>query len=391
MEPNLYYNQQDKHLANFIVGYYFVQALNLLVKLVIGNFALWSLLSRGSLIILLLIALKPMIDRKAKAFLGMEVLFALLFGYTFIFRYASYSDYSSIVINVFTVFIPMAIAATSISDKRILLDRFYVMAWPTQAILLYTLITRSSFSYSMIGGYTLVFQALIVFDHFSEKRKWYDLAACILDLVVIIIYGSRGPLLCVVTMLILKILFNPSISQAKRISLVFLTCIALGAIFTFYNEIINALISLTNKLGYSSRNIYLLVNGRITSESGRDSIQRAYFEVVKTGPALGHGIAGGWISNDTYPHNIFLELLVSFGPVAGVLTCAAVTVITFYAIKNKDEDKRRLCHLLFAYSVSLFLSDTFLKSPMFFMLMGIGLQSLPIKISHGKRTISKHA
>jgi hypothetical protein len=386
MEVNSYYNRQDKNLANFIVGYYFVQALNLLVKLVIGDFALWTPLSRGSLIILLLFSFKPMINRNGRAFFWTEILFAVLFGYTFLFHHASFSNYRSIVMNVFTVFIPMAIAAASIYDKSILLKRMYFMAWPTQLILIYILLTRSSFSYSMIGGYTLLFQALIVFDHLLKTHKWYDLLACMVDLTVIFIFGSRGPILCVLAIIVIKILFNPSISKGKRITFMLLTFVAIGATFFFYNDIINGLILITNKLGYSSRNLYLLLNGRITSESGRDSIQRAYLESIKNGPVLGSGIAGGWISVDTYPHNIVIELLVSFGPVLGILTCIAVAYITIYAINNKDEDKRRLAHILFAYSISLLLSDTFLKSPMFFMLMAIGLQAVPFRIAHGKKT-----
>ncbi len=372
---------QDRNLANFIVGYYFVQAINLLVKLVIGEFAMWSFLSRGILIILLLFSLKSMIERKGKEFLGAELFFASLFGYTFVFHYASFSEYSSIVINVFTVFIPMAIAVVCINNMEILLNRMYIMAWPTQIILWYVLLTRSSFDYSMIGGYTLIFQSLIVFDHFMNKHKWYDLLICIIDLIAVFIFGSRGPILCFLAMIVIKILFSPSISIVKRVSRILIAFSLSGLLFVFYNNIIRGLIALTEHLGYSSRNMYLLLNGRIASESGRDSIYRAYFDVIRNGPVLGHGIAGGWIANGSYPHSIFLEFLVSFGPVVGVLTSIAVACIAIYSISKAEDDTRRICHILFAYSLSLFISDTFLKSPMFFMLMGLGLKVVPIRIS----------
>ena len=389
MENTSYINRQDKYLANFIVGYYLVQALNLLVKLVIGNFTLWLFISRGILIFLLLFALKPMFQRKSGVFIWTEIVFAVLFSYTFLFRYASFSEYSSIVLNVFTVFIPMAIAAVSINDKSILVKRMYLFSWPIQVLLLYVLVTRSNFNYSMIGGYTLVFQALIILDHFTEKRKWYDLIACIVDLIVVFIYGSRGPIICIFSLIVIKILFSPSISQVRKMSLILLTCTLFGAIVVFYHNIIAGFITLTTRLGYSSRNLYLLLNGRITSDSGRNSIQRLYLEAVKNGPILGHGIAGGWLPNGVYPHNIFIELLLSFGPVLGLLVSAVILYLSYSAIICKNEGKRRVGHILLAYSVSLLISDTFLKSPMFFMLMGIGLQSIPFRFKFGNRVSTR--
>jgi len=385
MNFNTYSDRQDKHLANFIVGYYFVQALNLLVKLVLGNFSWWTLASRGILIVLLLFALKPMISRKGIALLAVELLFAALFGYTFAFQFASLNDFGTIALNIFTVFIPMAIAIASIKDKSILLQRMYVASWPVQLILLYVLLARRGSSYSMIGGYTLVFQELIVMDHYSKKHKLYDLLMCAVDSIVIFLFGSRGPLLCIMTMVVIKVLLSPTLSRRKRIILISLSILLLGGVFVFYTDIINGLIILTNRLGYSSRTLYLLLDSRITSDSGRDSIQRRYMEVVRNGPVLGHGIAGGWLSSETYPHNIFLEMLVSFGPIFGVLVCVAISLVYFLAIIDKDQYRRRVSHILFAYSISLFLSDTFLKSPMFFMLMAIGLQSIPIKISSGEQ------
>lgn len=211
-----YYDRQDAKLSNFIIGYFFVQALNLLVKLVIGNFSLWSIISRGSLIILLIIALKPMLQKKLSTFLAIEIIFAILFSYTFLFGYASFDEYSSLVMNVFTVFVPMGIAMACVNDKTILLRRMYIMAWPTQIVLIMVLLSMKGYGYSMVCGYTLTFQMLIVFDHFCDKKKWYDLVACIIDAIFIVLYGSRGPILCIAAMILLKVFFSISLSKIKN-------------------------------------------------------------------------------------------------------------------------------------------------------------------------------
>lgn len=385
MENNSLEIIKDKRLSNFVVGYYVVQALNLLVKLVLGNFALWTPISRGVMILLLIIALEPLIKRNFKALFAAEITFVILFSYTLLFQYASLSEYKSIILNVFTVFIPMGIAVLSINDTGILLKRLYFAAWPTQFILLFVLFSRGNFDYSMIGGYALIFQTLIIFDHYIEKHKWYDLVMCIADLVVIFIYGSRGPLLCACVMIVTKVLFSASTNIKKKIGIIFSTCVLSGVIFLFYNNLINGLIKLTNIMGYSSRNLYLLLNGRISSESGREAIQSYYLQEIMEGPVLGHGIAGGWIAVGRYPHNIFIELLLSFGPVFGVLVSLCIIVLCYFAIKNGTHDKRRLCHVLFAYSIYLLLSDSFLRSPMFFMLIFLGIQSFPMKFKSGSK------
>lgn len=377
--------RMDRRLALFIVGYFFVQAINLFVKLVVGDFAGWDLISKGIMVLLLLFALKSMIRRAWKQFFITEIVATLLFGYTLLFHFASFSAYLSIIINVLTVFIPIGIAAFSIQDKKILLNLFYKVSWPIQIILIYVLYTQSSFTYSMVGGYTLMFQALIVFDHFCGKYKLYDLIVFILDLGIVFIYGSRGPLLCACTMIILKILFNSRFLSAKKLGLLGVVVCIVGIVGALYEKIINLLIVITQYLGYSSRNLYVLLNGKITNTSGRDLIRDYYIEMIKNGPVTGYGIAGGWIAPGTYPHNIFLELFLSFGVIFGFVACVIIIYLSFSAIRTIDEENRRIAHIMFSYAISLLLSDTFLKCPMFFILIAIGFQSMAIKFTFGSK------
>lgn len=104
-----------------------------------------------------------------------------------------------------------------------------------------------------------------------------------------------------------------------------------------------------------------------------------YLSMVKTGPAFGYGLAGGWMSPGMYPHNIIVELLLAFGPVLGIIASLCVLVFSIKSIIVMDSCKRRLGHIFFAYSVCLLLSDSFLQCPMFYILMAIGFQSLSHK------------
>lgn len=143
------------------------------------------------------------------------------------------------------------------------------------------------------------------------------------------------------------------------------------------------LITIADSLGYSSRTLYLLLNNSISSDSGRNSIISDYMEMVRNGPVFGYGLAGGWTSSGMYPHNIFVELLLAFGPVLGILLSSLVVLVCCFGAIAKKENDRRVAHILLAYSVSLLVSDSFLMCPMFFMLFAIGLQSSPKRIVFG--------
>lgn len=380
-------HKEDVKLSNFIVGYYWVQALNLLVKLVLGGFPMWIYISKGIMLLLLIFALKPMLKRQLKLFLFIEFAFLAMFSYTFLRGFADINEYSSLVINVFTVFIPMAVALVAVYDKNVLLNQLYIASWPTQVVLIIVLMSRSDYSYSMVGGYTLMFQALIVFDHLCEKRRILDIVACLFDFILVFIYGSRGAILCAVVMIILKILFDYKTTVNKKVLIIVLITILTMILFSFYEKIVAMLIAITNSLGYSSRNLYLLLQGEIASDSGRNVLIQEYLNMVKTGPAFGYGLAGGWASPGMYPHNIFVELLLAFGPVLGIIACLCVLVLSIKSIIGMESCKRRLGHIFFAYSICLLLSDSFLQCPMFFMLMAIGFQSLSHKYVIGKKSI----
>ena len=376
MKQISYDNKQDQILSYFIVGYFFFQALNLLVKLVIGNFVLWSIISKGSLALLLLLALKPMLQRNLKAFFISESIFFILFSYTLFFRFAEYNDIKPLIMNVLTVFTPLGIATASIKNVKFLLKCLYIVSFPIQAIMYLVISTRTSFDYSMVSGYILLFQAMVLFDRFFLKFKWYDLLLCLVILAETFIYCSRGPLLCFGVMAALSILTRTTIRRSKKIVAILATGALLLATYFFYNEMINCLIKLCSFLGYSSRNLYLLTHERIAYDSGRFEIVSYYLDKIRSGSIVGHGLAGGWIDADTYPHNIIIELMLSFGSVLGVLSFGVIIFLVYHAISTFNEDKRRVVIILSALSTQLFVSGSFLTTPAFFMLISLGVQSM---------------
>lgn len=373
----------DRRLSNFIVAYFFMQALNLLVKIVLGDFSLWSIISKGILVVLLMICLMPIIKRQLAGALVSELLLVASLTFTVLTGGANFNDYGSIMLNAITVFMPMGIVVNCIRDKSILLNRLYYGSWPTQIVLIIVLLNLSGSEYSMPGGYALAFQLLIVMDHFFANKKWYDLIAIAIDFFIILVFGSRGPILCIMSIIVIRLVFSHNIKRAKKIILISLIVIFAVCAFIYYKEILAVLISLSEKLGYSSRNLRYIAMKRITDDSGRGSIHRMYFDIIKKNPLIGYGLVGGWVSPNLYPHHIFIEFLLSFGLFFGCLASIIVLVIVVRSAITSEENEQRLAHILISYCTSLLLSDSFMMCPMFFMLMGLGLNQSTVKLTIG--------
>lgn len=370
----------DIRLSNFITAYFFVQALNLFVKLNLGAFPGWGYITRGILLIFLILAIKPILSRIAVGAIVSEFIVVLMLMYTLLSGGASFDLYGASMINLIGVFMPMAISLRCISNVQLLLNKLYIISWPTQILLLSVLVNVNNGDYSMSGGYALVLQLLIVLDHYFKEKKIYDLIVVIIDFIVITIFGSRGPILCVFTLIALYVAFSHQLSSIKRISLVAVCAIVSLSIFTYRINLINLLIDLTNKWGVQSRTIRMLLSNSLVNDSGRIALREYYYELINKKPIIGYGLMGGWISPDMYPHSIFVEILLSFGILLGSFLIVIMLLIAIRAVVINDDSTQRLAQIMFAYCTSLLLSGSFTSTPEFFLLIALGMKKLNIRI-----------
>ena len=130
---------------------------------------------------------------------------------------------------------------------------------------------------------------------------------------------------------------------------------------------------LISKAGLSNRIMNYFVEGAFMDDSGRSSIQDALLSAMDMAPAFGYGLAGDRnITNGSYAHNLFLELIVSFGWVGGIaISLLIVTIIirAYYCLKSKTE--KGFFFLLFSCGfIHLMISGSFLHSSFFFLLIG---------------------
>ena len=378
-----YEKADDVNYINYVLAYFTFQALNLFVKLVIIDFPYWTIISRGILAIFLLRAMMDFVKTNLKTFVIVESLALIGFGYTMLIGDYQREEFLSIVFNAIVVFLPLSFCIASISDYKKFMQKLYLAAWPIIVILSATSIhqTFSIYDYNMPLSYAILLQLLIVVDHFTETRKWYDFLLASLLVSLIVICGSRGPLLSFFFYLVLLIGFSKRLSTSKRLVLIFTILILIVITIAAMDRILLFLIGVLDEHDISSRTLYYLLEQNY-SGTGRDVLYRLYINKAFHGPLFGFGIAGGW-EDSYYPHNIFLEFFLSFGLIIGLLFAIVLIAIIIEGVKIKNVTKQRVALVFISYCSCLLVSNSFILEPVFFAMIPICLSDKRVVLKFG--------
>ena len=252
---------------------------------------------------------------------------------------------------------------------------------------------------SMNGNMQLSYAAMpvIIFSlyDFFENRRVYQLGIAIILSIMIVLFGSRGPLICIMAFLLFYFIKN-----LKRQILIVMSfpLLLFGIGFNFEN-IINIIAKILDKYSISSRTIYKLMSGTITSNTGRDKIQNIVVTLIKGNFLTGVGIGGERISinegiynmtknmGSCYPHNIILEVLVQYGVLIGGLLIIWFIIKCITVYKNNKSKRSAIIILVSICVIHLMVSSSYLEEPMFFALLGM-LMNANISDSHSNEYIT---
>lgn len=371
-------HQEDIILSRFVAGYFLVSAINMSIKQLISfSPAISSLLSNifmGLLFVFLLISIRHMLRRKGVQFVFTEALFLLLYLISFLMGNADSDHLIKTSFWTLGVCIPVAFYAYAINDKQVLLDVLHKAGYYQSVILCITLLSMNDRSeYSMSASYALVLPTLLFFYSFFSNHRRLDLLLGIICTVLILLFGARGPLLCIAFYILFKIIFDLQMSLKK-----FLLVFAGGGIISYiiiaWNSVAAWLITFIQATGIHSRTVYSILHGTITQTSGRDDLFLYYWNLIFEKPLTGWGLLGGWLGPGSGPHNMLLELLLAFGVILGGLLCIFAIYLLFRMFFVPHGPLRELTLIFAACNFSKYLiAGFFLDSPIFFVFIILSL------------------
>ena len=278
---------------------------------------------------------------------------------------------------VFTV-LPLYLLGAAIRDYKILLEylekasHYIVPAGIAYyAILIFTgdelRLDNMSFAY-----YFLPF-AIISFYSVVNSFTVMSLARAVLSAIVLVLAGTRGPLMCLAFGIVLLIFFYQK-SQAKKL----FWAAAIGAFVVFiFSDYSTVFLTKVNRFLLShnidNRIIVKFLESNLLDDSGRGTIIAELQTAIKEKPIFGYGIMGDRVLTKYYAHNIIVEFIVSFGLIAGVclFVFLLVTIIkNIFSVSLSKEYKIVCIFFITCGFVKLFVSGSYIQEPTFFLLIG---------------------
>lgn len=367
----------DKKISISVVTYFVVHALNISVTTLLrrseDSTRTWKMGFLFILIAIMLWSLKPVLRRSFKPFFITEAIFIILYFTSYVFGLANPEFLLSMAFDTIFICVPLAIYVYSIRDKNIfyrnLLNSSYLLI-PSLAFVYYISINGYQASVMPLS-YSLAIPTIFQANEAIKQKKIVNIIFAFAGFVTILLFGSRGPLLCVFTFLVLSIWKYVSVIR-RKVFIILMSLIVSVFLAVYWEQIMNQLYEFIRNFGINSRTLDLLIENRLLDGSGRDTIFAYYGELISERPILGWGVYGGWIGKGSGPHNMLIEIFLAFGIIIGIiLSTYIITVVLKSLYKNKGIEGELLLIFISRIVVLFIFSGNFLGNPYLFILFAL--------------------
>lgn len=229
----------------------------------------------------------------------------------------------------------------------------------------------SGADYNMNASYNLLPHVLLVLWQTMKRFSRFNIITALLGIMMIFSFGTRGPLVCSISFILIYVLF---IGKFRHQILLKTMIASIGVLLLmFLNPIMLGIQYLLTSIGMSTRITDFYFESSLDVSVGRDNIQDTLQDLLRNDNYFwGHGILSSYNYVDTYPHNLYLELVFSFGYIPGILLLLLLTTMFIVAYRKFSNTDIRsfLCVLMCASVIKLFMSGTFLDEYLLFFLIG---------------------
>lgn len=253
--------------------------------------------------------------------------------------------------------------------------------------------TTSDWSaYSMSMSNVVMLSVMWQLHAFFKKKNNISLLFAVAGLAVIIMYGSRNPLIAI--FLYSFILFYDRTKTYRSASSSIKMFILIGLLVfggVFWRSILLAIASLLDSFGIQSRSIWMLLNADTNDFStGRDDIHKDISGLIWEHPLLGTGICGDEANMDELAHSLYLSIYITYGVIIGTFFLTAVIILCIKALKRaKGVEHQVLVMYLCLVFPRGFTGGDLWVNDIFWWLMGIVFMILSnSKINRNNATIS---
>lgn len=226
--------------------------------------------------------------------------------------------------------------------------------------------------YNMELAYSILPHVLMVSWRALKSFVILNIAPMLLGLMLLLSFGTRGPVICAIVFIAIYLLFIRPSKYQKTMRIITVACAVYA--MSFLDQFMTFMQLMTFQLGMSTRIFDKYFEGELEDSSGRDYIRETLLRELSIDNSLfGHGVLGSYPYVNTYPHNIVLEFLFSFGWVWGIAILFCIVYIIAKMLINTHQCEINVTFgiiLVIASILKLCFSSTFVDDALFFMLLG---------------------
>ncbi len=306
---------------------------------------------------------------KALIFAELAILLAFLYS---IFAGVALSALSAWVIDMFVVCAPLACFIAFINDKNVLYQKLIKTSWILLFLLTVNLFGQTGSNYDHHFSYCLLLVILLHINELYKGKKKIYIAAIVAEMIMMMAHGARGAVFGIAAFIILKILTHGKTSRR------FLYMGLLGAfaafIYMYLDKIINALYLFLRSQGFKGRSLQLLMNGEFLShDSGRLELWELVTNLIKQRSLTGWGLRGAVERMEhPYPHNFFLDLVLTFGVPLGICLIIALLWPVRKVVTYEEGAAKDIMQIFFSCSfIMLMFSSTLFTNYYYFLFIGL--------------------
>ena len=226
-----------------------------------------------------------------------------------------------------------------------------------------------TFSYNI--SLSVMFLVLLSIRHKRAK----DIMFAILGFFIIVVSGSRGALFGIIFGTVFYIFIGTRFT-IKKMALIFPIIVFFTVISTNFKLWIALLNNSLRLINFESRTISLLLTNEIDKSDGRDLIYEDSFIYIQNNWFTGYGMTGDRVLLNSYPHNIFIELLLQYGLIFGLFFILAIIYYLLRPLFNRNKDELYCVFFAAFFStgfMKLIFSSSYLLEPTFFLMIAFCL------------------
>lgn len=231
--------------------------------------------------------------------------------------------------------------------------------------------------YNMELAYSILPHVLMVSWRSLKSFVILNIAPMLLGLMLLLSFGTRGPVICAIVFIAIYLLFIRPSKYQKTMRIITVACAVYA--MSFLDQFMTFMQLMAFQLGMSTRIFDKYFEGELEDSSGRDYIWETLLRELSIDNSLfGHGVLGSYPYVNTYPHNIVLEFLFSFGWVWGIAILFCIVYIIAKMLINTHQCEINVTFgiiLVIASILKLCFSSTFVDDALFFMLLGYCVNS----------------